>query len=184
MERLQQILIGVCIALFFIIIFLLQCIGSTHTESMIGGFWSVSEKFKDDANIDQLIFYFNDGDGYEYKGYMIMSVDDEVIVNEPVQFRITPKGYFKSDSYTFTMSKKTDMMPRKLTMFLDPYSGKMELKSLEDKKIWAVMFKDNQMSDNTILQIDDMDSADDNGASSAVITELIDDEDGEDGDIL
>jgi hypothetical protein len=153
-----RILLAVCFVLFFIVIFLLQQVMGSCTEKLIPGFWTVSDQFKEEANLDQLILYFDEGKGYEYKGYMVMVVDGDTLFNETMKFRITPKGYFKSNSYEFVTEKDTESMPRKMTMELCPYDGMMELKCLNSKKIYARLFKDNQMSAKTILKVGDADS--------------------------
>jgi hypothetical protein len=84
-----------------------------------------------------------------------MVVDGDTLFNETMKFRITPKGYFKSDSYEFVTEKDTKSMPKKMTMELCPYDGMMELKCLNSKKIYARLLKDNQMSAKTILKVGD-----------------------------
>jgi len=153
-----RILLAICFVLFFIVIFLLQQGMGSCTEKLIPGFWTVSDQFKEEANLDQLILYFDEGKGYEYKGYMVMVVDGDTLFNETMKFRITPKGYFKSNSYEFVTEKDTESMPMKMTMELCPYDGMMELKCLNSKKIYARLFKDNQMSAKTILKVGDADS--------------------------
>lgn len=153
-----RILLSICFVLFFIVIFLLQQVMGSCTEKLIPGFWTVSDQFKEEANLDQLILYFDEGKGYEYKGYMVMVVDGDTLFNETMKFRITPKGYFKSNSYEFFTEKDTKLMPKNMTMELCPYDGLMELKCLNSKKIYARLFKDNQMSAKTILKVGDADS--------------------------
>ena len=158
-----RILAAICFILLFIVIFLLQQVMGSCSERLIPGFWTVSDQFKEEANVDQFILYFSEGKGYEYNGYMVMVVDGETVFNETMNFRVIPKGYFKSDSYEFHMEKDTKLMPQKMTMELCPYNGMMELKCLKNKKIYARLFKDNQMSAKTILKMgenstDDSDS--------------------------
>jgi hypothetical protein len=148
-----RILIAVCFALFFVVIFLIQCIPNEDSEKMLPGFWTVSEAFQQKAKIDQMIMYFSEGEGYTYTGYFIMVVDGETTFNGTMIFRITPKGYFKSRDYVFETEKDTGVIPQKMTMSLCPSSGLMELKCLESKKVYARLFKDNQMSAKTVLKI-------------------------------
>lgn len=155
-----RILLVICFVLFFIVLFLLQQIMGKCTEKIIPGFWTVSDQFKEEAHIDQLILYFDDGDGYDYGGYMVMTVDGETLFNETMRFRVIPKGYFKSDDYELIMEKDTKVMPQKVTMTLCPDSGLMELKCLNKKKIYAKLYKDNQMSAKTILKIGDKNTED------------------------
>ena len=84
-----------------------------------------------------------------------MVVEGDTLFNETMKFRITPKGYFKSNSYEFVTEKDTNSMPKKMTMEICPYDGSMELKCLNSKKIYARLFKDNQMSAKTILKVGD-----------------------------
>lgn len=161
-----RILVAVCFVLFFIIIFLLQAIMGSCEEQLIPGFWSVSDQFKEKANIDQLILYFDEGKGYRYNGFIVMVVENETLFNGTMSFRITPKGYFKANTFEFVTEKNIGTIPSKLTMTLCPCTGRMELKCLNDKKIYAELFKDNQMSAKTILKISD--SGDDVDATDTV----------------
>lgn len=151
-----RLLVAICFVLFFMIIFLLQSVGSFDDSKMLHGFWIASDQFKKEANIEQMVFYLGTGSGYDYKGYVIIVVDGDVVYNDVLDFRITPKGYFKTESFEFVMSKSVNCMPTKLTMIVDAYDGSMTLKCMDSKKIYAVLYKDNQMSANTILQMDDI----------------------------
>lgn len=150
----ERLLLGVCCLLFFCVIFLLQSISGSGSENMISGFWTISDEFKAEANIDQMVLYFGEGSGYEYEGYMVMVVDGKTIFNDALQYRITPRGYFRSDTYSFVTSVDTGVIPKTLTMDLLPHSGRMELKCLGDRKMYALLYKDNQMSSKTILDIE------------------------------
>ena len=150
-----RILITICFVLFFIVIFLLQQVTGTCGEKLIPGFWVVSEQFKEEAGIDQLVLYFDEGKGYEYTGYMVMVVDGETVFNGTMKFRISPNGYFKSECYMIVMEKDIDQMPKKMLMVIYPNEGMMELKCQDTKKKYAQFFKDNQMSAQTILKIGD-----------------------------
>ena len=149
----ERILLGVCCLLFFCVIFLLQSINGSGSENMISGFWTISEQFKTEANIDQMVLYFGEGSGYEYDGYMVMVIDGKTVFNDVIKYRITPHGYFGSDTYTFLTSVDTGVIPRKLTMELSPHTGCMKLKCLGERKMYAILYKDNQMSAKTILNI-------------------------------
>lgn len=151
----ERIMIATCFVLLIIIIFLMQCMRGPRSETMIHGFWNISEQFKEKANLDQFIIYFDEGKGYDYNGYIVMVVDGDTVFNGTLKFRVTPKGYFKGDDYEIQMSKKIDVMPQKMTLELCPYDGCMILKCLNSKKIYAVLYKDNQMSAKTILKIAD-----------------------------
>lgn len=160
----ERILTAICFALLIMVIFLIQCINGPGSETMIHGFWNVSDQFKEKANLDQLIIYFDEGKGYEYQGYMVMVVDGDTVYNGTLQFRIIPKGYFKSDTYTFITSKRVGIMPQTMTMELCPYSGGMALKCLNTKKLYAELYKDNQMSAKTILNIGDSNEAEEDSS--------------------
>jgi hypothetical protein len=148
----DKILIGICMALFFVVIFLVHTIG-TSSVSAIPGFWVASDQFKEDANIDQLIMYIGKGEGYMYKGYLIMVVDVETVYNDVMKFKITPKGYYNSEEYSIVLSESPTAMPQKMSMTINVNEGHLTLKCLKDKKIYAEMFKDNQMSAKTMLEV-------------------------------
>ena len=161
MEIDNRVLVAICLCLFFVSVFCLQHF-TTETDNIISGFWNVSEEFKEQAKIDNLMLYFDEGEGYDYNGYMVMVVDGETVFNETMKFRIRPKGYFKSLEYEFEMEKDTKVMPKRLSMNILPNSGLMELKCLEENKVYARLFKDNQLSAKTILSIgDDKDDSED-----------------------
>ena len=148
------ILSAVCFVLLFIIIFLLSGV-NTCTTQMINGFWIVSEQFKEEAKIDQLLIYFDEGSGYDYNGYMVMVIDGKTVFNDSMKFKISPKGYLKSDCYKIIMEKDTKMMPLNMTMEICPCTGSMELKSLGDNKIYGRLYKNNQLSAKTLIKIKD-----------------------------
>ncbi len=142
----MEYLIGLCLVVLLV---LLVIVLKPQTEN-ISGFWVASEEFKDDANLDQQIFYFGEGDGYIYDGYLLICADNETLFNDTVKFKITPKGYF-SKQYTFCTEQDTDVIPQTTTMTLYPEIGMMEIKCLATKKIIAKLFKDNQMSANVAI---------------------------------
>ena len=152
-----KIIMAGCLTLLFLIIFFTRSGDSYIPEKMLPGFWTVSDEFKEKANIDQMIIYFGKGDGYLYKGFLALVVDNDTVFNETINFRITPKGYFKC-GYILEMEKKVQYMPQKLTMTLDPFEGLMEMKCIDDNKVYARLLKDNQMSAKTILKIDENES--------------------------
>jgi hypothetical protein len=151
--NMERILISICFALFFVIIFLLQKVEWTNHESMIPGFWSVTDEFKEKAKIDQMMIYFSEGEGYLYPGFFLLQYDGETEYNGTMNFRITPKGYFKSKEFTFETEKCLKVMPKKLTMTLDLDTGLMELKCNTSGKSYARLYKDNAMSATTVLKI-------------------------------
>ena len=146
-------LIAICLFLLFMIMFYLQHTGNSYS-TLIPGFWVVSESFKEQANLDQLLLYFNEGDGYNYKGYIVITADGKNVFNDTMNFRIIPKGYFKSELYNIIMEKDTKIMPKNLTMEICSKTGSMSLKCLKSKKVYAHLYKNNQLSANTILKID------------------------------
>lgn len=150
-----RILVGICFVLLILVLFLIQDKINCSGENILPGFWSVSEKFKEEANIDQFVIYFDDGEGYDYQGYAVMVVDGETVFNGTQKFRITPKGYFKGDMYNIIMSKQIGIMPTNITMEINVHTGLMKLKCLNTKKMFAELYKDNQMSAKTILNINE-----------------------------
>ena len=85
----QHILLAVCLVLFFIIMFLLQ--GFNCEDNKIQGFWIVSDQFKEQANLEQFLIYIGEGDGYLYKGYIVINSEGESLYNNAISFRIAPK---------------------------------------------------------------------------------------------
>jgi len=148
----ERILVAVCCMLFFIILFLMGAGSNCDLTSMIPGFWKVSNQFKEKANIDQMIIYFDKGNGYNYTGYLIIVADGVTMYNGSMRFKITPKGYFGGNDYTFIMEKSIDIIPQNTTMVINPIDGSMEIKCLKTKKLYAHLFKDNQGSSLIIMQ--------------------------------
>lgn len=158
----SKILIGVGIVLFMIIFFFIQSVGDCGTTKMIHGFWVVSEQFKTKAKIDQLILYFNKGEGYAYDGYILIRIDGEVSVSSNVKFEIHPCSYFANDEYNLTIygdEELYEILPQTMKMKIDRNAGSMSL--VHNKKVYALLFRDNQSSDKILLEFSDSDSESD-----------------------
>jgi hypothetical protein len=142
----QNIPIAICIVALFIVILIYH---TTSNAGIIPGFWLASDDFKEQANLDQLVMYFNEGSGYNYDGYIIISADGGTVFNDKMSFRITPTCSNKR----FMMVMKTDIthMPQRLEMTICPQNGYMELKSPKDSKVYARLYKNNQMSAKTAI---------------------------------
>lgn len=153
----NNILIGIVFVLFLLIIFSFKNSFNENSCGLIQGFWEVSDDFKKTANIDQLMLYFDEGDGYKYNGYIILEVDGDVVYNDVIKFRITPKGYFRPNEYEFEMEKDIKYIPKKSTMEIIPNSVMMEIKCLKDKKLYAKLFKNTQLSAQTLINIENKD---------------------------
>jgi hypothetical protein len=143
---------ALCFVLLIIILFLLQKIGS-GTEKYIPGFWSASDQFKDQADLDEMLIYFDEGQGYMYKGYVVIASRGNTLFNNTTNFRITPSGYFKSDEFILETEEEIPGMAKKMIMTICPNEGHMTLKCAGDTPlIYARMFKDNQRSAMTVLK--------------------------------
>jgi hypothetical protein len=149
-----NIIFGICIVLFVIVFFLSYHIGcDSSKENLIPGFWSVSDEFKEQSKLDQLIIYFDQGSGYEYKGYMVITSNGDTLFNDILSFRIIPQGYFKNGKYSFMTSINTNIIPQNMTMEINVSDGSMELYDLKEKTLYARLYKDNQLSAKTVLNI-------------------------------
>ena len=146
-------LTAICFALLLCVLFFLQFSCSPTEECIIPGFWIATDKFKEKSNLDQLIMYFDEGSGYDYQGYIIMNADGKTIYNDTIRFRIIPKSYFKREEYSIEMSEQVGIMPKKLTMNISISTGKMIIKCLNEKKVFAELYKDNQMTSEVALNI-------------------------------
>jgi hypothetical protein len=141
----------------------LQFFADTYYKQL-DGFWMVSDQFKQEAGLDQLILYFSKedhttgGKRYTHKGYVILVVDKETVMNEPVSFNISLNRGGATDSstktYTINFSKSTKHMPASLNMSLDPAKGSIILKCPKTKKMYGLLFKDNQLSAKSLLKVD------------------------------
>lgn len=155
----SKIMIGVSIVLLMIMFFFIQSVGECGTTRMIHGFWVVSEQFKTEAKIDQLIFYFDKGDGYSYNGYILIRIDGDVSISSNVIFEIHPCNYFANDEYNLTIygdEEVYEILPRTMKMKIDRNVGSMSL--IHNKKVYALLFRDNQSSDKILLEFSDSDS--------------------------
>ena len=115
----SRVLIGVSVVLLMVIFFFIQSVGDCGTTQMIPGFWAVSEQFRDQAKIEQLVFYFDKGEGHMYYGYILMRVDGHVNINSQVKFEIHPCNYFANDMYTITIygdEEIYDTFPKNMKM--------------------------------------------------------------------
>jgi hypothetical protein len=128
--------IAVIISLVFILIYL--------NSFDLYGFWIVSEQFKQDSGLDQLMMYFDkSGDGY-----IILTADGNTLYNDKMKFNINQRGI---NTYSLDMGTEMEYMPKSMIMSVYPSNGFMELKG-HNNVVYARLFKDNQMSANIDLK--------------------------------
>lgn len=108
------------------------------------GFWIVSEEFKQDSGLDQLMIYIDKNSN----GYIILSADSKTLFNDKVKFSINQRGY---NTYSISMDKDVTGMPKSMIMAIYPNAGFMELKGY-DNIVYGRLFKDNQMSNSVSIQ--------------------------------
>jgi hypothetical protein len=137
---------------YFILPVILLIIFLTYNKAndeIITGFWMASDEFKKQADLDQMVFYFGAGCGYDYDGYILIATNGSIVHNDKTRFKITPAGYFKNNTYSCEMETEIDFIPKVLNMTINPQKGSMELKN--GKVLYAKLFRDNITSDSTAL---------------------------------
>ena len=122
-------------------------------NNSIDGFWRVSDEFKNEANIDELMLYFSP-DG----GYCTMVVDGQVEFNDVVNFSMSNKTWFGKDNvvYSCKMDKDIPGIPTNVRIEVEFSTGLMQITSGE--KIYALLYKDNEASSLKLELTEDSES--------------------------
>ena len=123
------------IILTLIILILYYC----KIDNYISGFWLISDQFKEQSGLDQFVLYISPD---MTNGYIILNFDNKNIYNDNITFKLT-KNYI-------LINEDVENLPKKLYVSLDKNKGKLTLTN--ESKIYGIFYKDNQMSELTIIE--------------------------------
>jgi hypothetical protein len=124
----------------------------------MAGFWEADAEFLKSAGIDSMILYIAPFDFFlksQTGSYLLMMVNNEVVVNHPttvsicthmqsmLSFGLSPR------MYTMTFEEAPENIPKTLTMKLDPRICKMVLKDTET--IYAILYRNGCQTETAYL---------------------------------
>lgn len=124
----------ICLILTIIIIVYI-----TRKDDYISGFWIISDQFKEESGLENFIIYISPELN---KGYIILKANDKILYNDNVNLKIS-KSYIQ-------IEEEIPNIPNKLVFDIDKNKGKLTIK--ENSILYGVFYKDNQMSELTVIK--------------------------------
>lgn len=117
---------------------------------LFDGFYSGDPVFCEDGNLEMMIMYFDKGDGY----IMIQGADGTILLNDAIHYTLKNKSgsamsLSKPKLYeiTFTGIDYQSFFPTKQMLEFVPTTQRIKMFDNEEKKIHAVLYKNNSVSD-------------------------------------
>ncbi len=124
----------ICLILTIIIIVYI-----TRKDDYISGFWIISDQFKEESGLENFIIYISPELN---KGYIILKANNKILYNDNVNLKIS-KSYIQ-------IEEEIPNIPNKLVFDIDKNKGKLTIK--ENSILYGVFYKDNQMSELTVIE--------------------------------
>jgi hypothetical protein len=124
----------ICLILTIIVIVYI-----TRKDDYISGFWIISDQFKEESGLENFIIYISPELN---KGYIILKANDKILYNDNVNLKIS-KSYIQ-------IEEEIPNIPNKLVFDIDKNKGKLTIK--ENSILYGVFYKDNQMSELTVIE--------------------------------
>lgn len=124
----------ICLILTIIII-----VYMTRKDDYISGFWIISDQFKEESGLENFIIYISPELN---KGYIILKANNKILYNDNVNLKIS-KSYIQ-------IEEEIPNIPNKLVFDIDKNKGKLTIK--ENSILYGVFYKDNQMSELTVIE--------------------------------
>lgn len=124
----------ICLILIIIIIVYI-----TRKDDYISGFWIISDQFKEESGLENFIIYISPELN---KGYIILKANNKILYNDNVNLKIS-KSYIQ-------IEEEIPNIPNKLVFDIDKNKGKLTIK--ENSILYGVFYKDNQMSELTVIK--------------------------------
>ena len=124
----------ICLILTIIIIVYI-----TRRDDYISGFWIISDQFKEESGLENFIIYISPELN---KGYIILKANNKILYNDNVNLKIS-KSYIQ-------IEEEIPNIPNKLVFDIDKNKGKLTIK--ENSILYGVFYKDNQMSELTVIK--------------------------------
>lgn len=124
----------ICLILTIIIIVYI-----TRKDDYISGFWIISDQFKEESGLENFIIYISPE---LTKGYIILKADNKILYNDNVNLKISKSS--------IQIEEKIPNLPNTLVFDIDKNKGKLTIK--ENSVLYGVFYKDNQMSELTVIE--------------------------------
>ena len=124
----------ICLILTIIVIVYI-----TRKDDYISGFWIISDQFKEESGLENFIIYISPELN---KGYIILKANNKILYNDNVNLKIS-KSYIQ-------IEEEIPNIPNKLVFDIDKNKGKLTIK--ENSILYGVFYKDNQMSELTVIE--------------------------------
>jgi hypothetical protein len=120
------------------------------------GFWQTNASFNEEAGLYMFTIYIGKKMGCNYPAYLFMiSGDDEqtVLINEPTTLNLRESmrsmlGFHDYREFTLNFNdtpELEELLPKTLQLRFYPQTGKIMM--VDDKKIYAVLFKNSILSE-------------------------------------
>jgi hypothetical protein len=135
-----------------IIIYIFTSVLNTNNsiDLLFDGFYCADPVFCEEGNLESMIFYFDKGDGY----IMIKGADGTVLLNDVVQYTLVAQSYFStsiSKPHTYKIIFKgidyQDFFPTTQLLEFIPSTQRIKLYDDDEKKIHAILYKNNAVTD-------------------------------------
>jgi hypothetical protein len=135
----KQSAIGIIIICIILFISILVC----ENDELVG-FYRAPETFLEDAEVQSMILYISKKINGKRDAHMIVTTCNEIVINKSFPIKITKN--ILSSKYDFECLEPINATyPTKLTMDFDKVSKRMKL--IDGDTVYAVMYKDNELSD-------------------------------------
>jgi hypothetical protein len=145
--------IGILIVIIIILIFYSRIL----EYKQLTGFWKASNDYCKSANLELFLIYFSPG-YYKRNVYILIKSEDGVIVNDMAEIDLIPSittifNPIINKEFKYNINIKwineneidNEDFPSEQELILYPYDNKLILNN--DDKIFAILYKDNIMSD-------------------------------------
>ncbi len=145
---------SICAISIITIMLTITIVSVWHTNNSIkilfDGFYSADPVFCKESNLELMIFYFDKGDGY----IMIKGTDGSILLNDVVQYSLISKTNYNTSisnphlyEITFKGIDYQDFFPTTQMLEFIPSTQRIKLYDNEEKKIHAMLYKNNAVTD-------------------------------------
>ena len=159
-------LAGIVVVAISIIIFMFTSVWHTNNSInlLFDGFYCADPVFCEEGNLESMIFYFDNGDGY----IMIKGADGTVLLNDVVQYTLISQSHLNTSiskphiyKIIFKGIDYQDFFPTTQLLEFIPLTQRIKLYDDDEKKIHAILYKNNAVTDvKQLLQVTDNNDAD------------------------
>lgn len=173
----QGIGIVILIILFMIILLILNT--RNNESTLLSGFWRANAEFCKEAQIDIFLIYIGDSSLFSntYPGYILVKNDQGIIINDPIKINFSSDMDFSPSlcdcrNYIIKIDWEDneegyEFFPSEQEVFYYPKIGKLVFSAHD--QVFAILYKDNSISDINNVLPDNVIGDSDNGSDSIVI---------------